>query len=144
MIEAFLVAKLGEKVGRVAAALLPYLAAGLVVLGFVLWIHGMQAKIAKQAGQITTLQTDLATEQQARQRDVAGLTSLSSGLLAASSAKDKDQAALQETIDATHPAPVSPGLAALLGCLRAADSGKECTAAARAGGSPAPAAAGSH
>lgn len=129
---------------RIFKPFAPYVAAALVVIGFVLWIRGMQHKIEEQKVSISHLKDDLAAEQQARQRDVAGLTSLSSGLLAASSAKDKDQAALQETIDATHAVPVSPGLAALLGCLRAADDGKECATAARAG-RPAPAtAAGSH
>lgn len=129
---------------RFAKPLLPYIAAALVILGFVLWIRGMQSTIAEQRASIAALKLDVATEKQARQRDVAGLTSLSSGLLAASSSKDKDQTALQETIDATHPAPVSAGLAALLGCLRASDDGKQCAATARTGG-PAPApAAGAH
>jgi hypothetical protein len=122
----------------------PYIVAVAILIGFVLWIRGMQSTIADQSSQINKLAVNLRTEQVARAKDVAGLTTLSSGLLAASSAKDKDQAALQETIDAAHPTPVSAGLAALLGCLRQADDNKQCAATARTGGPAAGATAGSH
>ena len=125
MIEAFLVAKLGARAGRIIAGLLPYLLGALVVLGFVLWIRGMQNKIADQREQIGTLTQGLAVEKEARQRDVAALTSLSAGLTKAATDTKRDAQVLQETIDASHPSPSSPALAAFLAGLRQADSGQQ-------------------
>ncbi|WP_420140192.1 hypothetical protein [Sphingomonas sp.] len=124
--------------------MLPWIAGAIAILTFYLWIHSMQAKIARQDAQINTLAMNLKAEQAARAKDVAGLTALSSGLLAASSAKSADQKALSETIDATNPTPVSAGLASLLGCLRENDNGRECATPTRSGGATPTAAAGAH
>lgn len=129
---------------RIAKPFLPYIAIALAVLGGILWINGMRADIARQRTQIAQLSTDLASEKQARARDVAGLTALSSGLVAASSAKQRDQEALSHAIDVQHPQPVSAGLSRLLVCLRAADQNRECSAAPGAGAGSATTAAGAH
>ena len=129
---------------RIAKPFLPYLAIALAVLGAVRWINGMRSDIARQRTQIAQLSTDLASEKQARARDVAGLTALSSVLVAASSAKQKDQDALSHAIDVQHPQPVSAGLSRLLVCLRAADDGRECAAAPGTGAGSAATAAGAH
>lgn len=129
----------------------PYLLILAAVAGLVLWINGMRSKIDAQAARITAqdvryagLEVKFETEKQARTRDVAGLTALSSGLVAASSAKQRDQEALSHAIDVQHPQPVSAGLSALLTCLRAADQNRECSAAPGAGAGSATTAAGAH
>lgn len=98
-------------------------------------------KIDRQGQQIAQLQTDLRTEKAARQADVAGLTTLSRGVVAASSARALDDKILAETIDAQHPQPASPGLSHFLDGLRGAP-GAAGPAADAAGGAHQPAAAG--
>jgi len=142
MIAALLARWFGAKAAGWIADLLPYVLGAAVVLAGYLWIHGMQSTIADQKTQIGTLQTNLQAEQAARKADVAGLTTLSQGLVAASSAKASDQAALTGTIDVANPPAASPALAGFLACLRDADtSGKAC--AASGAGAAAPAATGS-
>ncbi len=121
---------------------LPWLALASILMAAYLWIHGMQSTIADQKTQITTLTVNLQTEQAQRKADVAGLTTLSQGLVAASSAKASDQAALTGTIDVANPPAGSPALAGFLACLRAEDTdSKQCAASGT--GAAASAAAGS-
>jgi len=91
-------------------------------------LNKMVNKIADQGKQIAQLETDLKTEQDARKADVAGLTTLSRGVVAASSARALDDKVLSETIDAKNPHPSSPELSNFLDGLR------------REAGSPGPAA----
>jgi hypothetical protein len=79
-------------------------------------------KIDAQGRQISQLKTDLATEKQARERDVRGLTVLSQGITAAASARAIDEKILGETINASNPKPVSPDLGRFLDGLRSADA----------------------
>jgi len=113
----------------------PYLAIAAAVLAGWLYVSGLQATVKEQRGQMYDLSVQLKTETAARQRDVAGLTILSSGLVAASSAKQKDQEALSNAIDVQHPQPVSAGLSRLIECLRANDQARECAPSAGTGGS---------
>jgi uncharacterized membrane protein len=100
----------------------PYLVIAAAVLSGILWVHHMQSTIAKQDQQINTLAVNLKAEQQARARDVAGLTTLTQGLARVSADSAKDAQALSETIDAKSPHPVSPELGAFLDRLRTADT----------------------
>jgi hypothetical protein len=88
-------------------------------------------KIDAQGQEIAMLRTAVASEKAAREKDVAGLTALSQGVVAAASARAIDDKILSETIDAKNPQPSSPGLARFLDGLRASDS------AAAAPGGPA-------
>lgn len=114
-------------------AALPYLFFALAVGGVCLWINGLRETVDEQAAAIGKLQTDLAAEQLARRKDVAGLTALSSGLAQAATDTAKDQAILERTIDATNPKPASAGLASLIACLRDRDAGRECAPAGSTG-----------
>lgn len=120
----------------------PWMLLALALLGIILWIHGMQSTIADQKTQIGTLTVNLQNEQAERKADVAGLTTLSQGLVAASSAKASDQAALSGTIDVANPPAASPALAGFLACLRDADTGGKACAASGTGAA-APSATGS-
>lgn len=113
---------------------LPYLAIIGAAVGLLLYVNGLRSTVAKQASAIASLRTDLTNEQKARQRDVAGLTALSSGLAQAATDTANDRAILERTIDATHPAPASPGLVSLLDCLRANDAHRVCAPAASSTG----------
>lgn len=117
--------------------LLPYGVAIGVVVAFGLWINGMRSTIEELKVSNGYLKTEIAAEKLARERDVAGLTTLASGLAAASSATKKDNAILQETINVAAPQPATPGLARFIECLRAGDRGGDCPPAASTGGSPA-------
>lgn len=118
---------------------LPWLALAGILIAAYLWIHGMQSTIADQKTQIGTLTVNLQTEQAERKADVAGLTTLSQGLVAASSAKASDQAALSGTIDVANPPAASPALAGFLACLRDADTGgKACAASGTGATAPGP------
>ncbi|MDH7638975.1 hypothetical protein [Sphingomonas oryzagri] len=143
MIATILARWIGAKAAAWLADLLPYILIGAACLGAFLWIHGMQTTIADQKTQIGTLQINLSAEQAARKADVAGLTTLSQGLVAASSAKASDQAALTGTIDVANPPAASPALGAFLACLRDADSGNGKPCAASGTGAAAPGATGS-
>ena len=113
---------------------LPWLALAGILIAAYLWIHGMQSTIADQKTQIGTLQTNLQAETLARTKDVAGLTTLAQGTAAAAVKTKSDTAILGTVIDAKDPAPSSPGLAALMQCLRDADtSGRQCSPTAGTG-----------
>ncbi|MET0439144.1 MAG: hypothetical protein ABW043_16790 [Devosia sp.] len=115
---------------RLAKPFLPWIAGLVAVVGVVLWIRGMRAEIADLKVSNSHLNEAIQAEKLSRERDVAGLTALSSGLAKVSTDNRKDAAILAETIDAKNPAPSSPGLAALLDGLRAADQdGKRIPAA---------------
>lgn len=101
--------------------LAPYFGATLVILGFVLWIRGMRHDIAKLSTENSQLKRDIATETDARKRDVSALTTLSEGLANAAVTTHADNKVLTETIDAAHPTPSSPALAAFLAGLRTND-----------------------
>jgi hypothetical protein len=112
--------------------------AALVMIALFAWTLKAQVnKIADLGGQVQKLKTDLASEQAARQRDVAGLTALSQGIIGASSARSLDEATLRETIDEKNPKPSSPGLAGFIDGLRRSDSPPPApSAAAHPGGAP--------
>jgi hypothetical protein len=93
--------------------------AALILIGLAAFaIKSGIDKIDRQGRQIANLQRDLAAEKAARKADVAGLTILSQGVVAAASARALDDKLLAETIDAKNPQPVSPGLADFLDGLR--------------------------
>lgn len=115
----------------------------LVLIGLAAFgLKAMVNKIDAQGREIAQLHIDLETEKAARRKDVAGLTVLSEGVLAASSARSIDEKILAETIDAKNPQPVSPGLASFLDGLRAAEAPSPATPssgprpAARSGAQP--------
>lgn len=121
----------------------PYLLVGALAVVFVLWVHGMQRTIAVQAATISSVRSDLANEQAARRRDVAGLTTLAQGMAAAAVDTKRDATILSETIDHANSAPASPGLAALMRGLREAETAAGVQrATARIGGAAAIPAAG--
>jgi hypothetical protein len=101
----------------------PWIVAGLALLGVVLWVRGMQATITKQRGQINELAVNLKAEQSARQRDIAGLTTLATGLAKVATDNKRDSSILAETIDRANPAPSSDQLRKFLNSLREADRG---------------------
>jgi len=125
---------------KLAKPFLPYLAIAAALLAGWLYVSGLQRSVADLREKNASLSSALTSETQARQRDVAGLTILSSGLVAASSAKQKDQEALSNAIDVQRPQPVSAGLSRLIECLRANDQARECAPTAGIGGSAATAA----
>ena len=103
----------------------PALAIAAPLLAGWLYIQRIEAL----AEQVPGLKAQIVAEKAARLRDVAALTTLSSGLAKASTDTKADQRILQETISAT-PAPSSPALAAFIAGLRANDAaGKPVTAA---------------
>jgi hypothetical protein len=116
----------------------------LVAIGLAVFaIHSAIDKIDKQGQQIASLKTELETEKDARKRDVAGLTALSQGVVAAANAHAVDEQILAETIDAKNPKPSSPGLTDFLNGLRASDANRAAPAGpARAGPPARPGAAG--
>lgn len=89
-------------------------------------------KIEAQGARIAGLERDLASEKAARQRDVAGLTTLAQGITAAASARGLDEEVLRNEIDTRNPSPVSPELARFLDGLRRND--RATRAAPAAGG----------
>jgi peptidoglycan hydrolase CwlO-like protein len=99
----------------------PWVVSAIALIGVVLWVRGMQSTIEEQREQISDLSGNLKSETAARERDVAGLTALAQGLAAAATTTKRDAQILSETIDAAHPTPSSPALAAFLASLRAAD-----------------------
>jgi hypothetical protein len=102
----------------------PALGIALALLAGWLYVHHLQEQVAR----IPALEQAIVAEKVARERDVAGLTALSSGLAKAASDTKKDQTILAETIDAQHSQPVSSGLANLLGELRRADASGNASA----------------
>ncbi len=111
--------------------------AALILIGLAAFaIKSGIDKIDAQGQQIATLQTALASEKQARERDVAGLTTLAQGMTAAASARGMDEEVLRATIDSQHPSPVSPGLAAFLSGLRARDGASGVSGPAPGAGRP--------
>jgi hypothetical protein len=122
---------LASKAWSIIRPLLPYIAIGLAVAGFYLWVTGMQHTIAKQNAQINTLAVNLRAEQVARSKDVAGLTVLAKGTAAIAVDTARDATALQETVSAQNAKPSSPELAAFLGRLRDADSAAAVVQAAK-------------
>lgn len=90
-------------------------------------------RIEGNAGKVAQLERDLDAEKKARQADVAGLTTLSKGMVVATSARVVDEEALRETIDAENPRPNSPALGDLLGRLRESDAEANRRAASAAG-----------
>jgi hypothetical protein len=113
-----------------------WLLGGLAVAGLIWW---QRHEIASQRAALADLRASVAAEKRAREADVAALTTLSRGLVAASSAKTKDQEALSHAIDTQNVQPVSPGLRVFLECLRASEVGRECAAAGTRPATPAPA-----
>lgn len=113
-------------------------AIGLAAFG----LKAMVNKIDQQGQQIMGLKTELAGEKAARKADVAGLTVLSQGVVAASSARALDDKILAETIDAKNPQPSSPGLAHFLDGLRNSDAASGPANAAGSAHQPAAAGAG--
>jgi hypothetical protein len=95
-------------------------------------------KIERQGQQIEGLTRDLAAEKQARESDVRGLTVLSEGIVAASSARSLDEEVLRDTIDSRNPQPVSDGLSRYLDGLRANDRNPGAPAPAQRPGPAAP------
>ena len=96
--------------------LAPYLAIAAALVAGWLYVRGLQ----DMAAQVPILRAEIAAEKQARERDVAALTSLSSGLAKAATNTKRDTQIMTETIGAT-PTPSSPALRAFLDGLRAAD-----------------------
>ncbi|WP_419827646.1 hypothetical protein [Sphingomonas sp.] len=117
----------------------PWLLIAALAGGLALWTHGMQRTIAAQATTIAGVRADLAAEQAARRRDIAGLTTLAQGLAAAAVETKRDATILSETIDHANPAPASPGLAALMRGLREADTAAGVQRATAGAGGAAPA-----
>lgn len=106
---------------------------GVAVAG--IFIRTAFKRVADGAATTARLERDLAAERKAREADVAGLTALSKGMVAATNARVVDERALAETIDDEHPKPVSAGLGRFLDKLRANDaaaSGRTTKAAGRA------------
>jgi len=94
-------------------------------------------KIEAQGKQIANLERNLEAEKQARQRDVAGLTTLARGITAAATARGLDEEVLRNEIDTRNPNPVSPELARFLDGLRRSDRAtRAAPAAGGAGGRP--------
>ena len=113
--------------------------AALILIGLAAFaIKSGINKIESQGRDIQRLETSLAAEKQARERDVAGLTVLTEGIVAASSARAMDEETLRETIDARNPQPASPGLGRLLDGLRrnVGGQGGSDAPAQRPGGTP--------
>lgn len=104
-----------------AQAIIGVVAVVLIGLAAFAIVHTLD-KVADQAAELATVKRDLATEQLARKRDVAGLTVLSQGMLAASAGNAIDERVLSSAIDSKNPSPVSPGLARLLDGLRSGES----------------------
>jgi uncharacterized coiled-coil protein SlyX len=105
----------------------------LAIGGLVWWISDMRATIAKQAAAIEALDGVLKAERTAREKDVRGLTALTEGLAKVATDNRRDEKALQETINAANPTPVSPALAAFLDRLRRGEAatGADTAAGAR-------------
>jgi hypothetical protein len=111
----------------------------LILIGLAAFaLKAMVNKIDKQGQQIATLRGELATEREARKRDVAGLTTLTRGIVAASSARALDEEVLRETIDNRNPQPVSPDLGAFLDGLRGQGRAPEPDKAPGGAGGPPP------
>lgn len=94
------------------------LAIAAALLAGWLYVHGLESKVAH----IPALEAAIKAEHAARERDVAALTSLSSGLAKAATDSRTDAKILAETVNGT-PTPASPALAAFLAGLRKADAG---------------------
>jgi hypothetical protein len=135
MLATLLARFMAPKVAGWIADLLPFLAVAAVVW----WVADLRATVARQKIELFGISEQLETERAARQRDIAGLTTLSKGLTAAAADTKKDQAAIVETINHENPEPASAGLAAFLDKLRAND-GAINAPAARTGSGSAPAA----
>jgi hypothetical protein len=111
--------------------------AGALLIGW-LYVSHLRSTVETQADEINTLAVNLRAEQDARKRDVAGLTTLSKGLTQVATDTKRDATILAETINASNPAPASPRLSDFLRGLREADAAAvPASPAGRAGSAPA-------
>lgn len=120
--------------------------AGIVAIGLFALLLALGAfairtglsTIEDQSRKIAQLETDLATEQNLRASDVAGLTTLVDGLVVNTRKSAEDQGAIEYALDKAHPSPLSPFMRAYFECLRAHRSGaKDCATLAASAAEPA-------